>query len=108
MKPPFKPSPVELNQRLMFPSNVFDLLKDDHECYLYQDIFKQLDTSELEGNYSELGQWAYHPKLIVSILIYAYSRGVFSSREIERRSKVERLGQLLPSRCIEKNVLPGR
>lgn len=85
MKPTFKPSPVELNQRLMFPSNVFDLLKDDHECYLYQDIFKQLDTSELEGNYSELGQWAYHPKLIVSILIYAYSRGVFSSREIERR-----------------------
>ncbi|MCP4371217.1 MAG: transposase, partial [Deltaproteobacteria bacterium] len=48
--------------------------------------FQQLDTSELESNYSELGQHAYHPKLIVSILIYAYSRGVFSSREIERRS----------------------
>ena len=87
MKPPFKTSPIELNQRLMFPSNVFDLLQDDHECYLYQDIFKQLDTSELEGNYSELGQRAYHPQLIVSILIYAYSRGVFSSREIERRCR---------------------
>ena len=85
MKPPFKPSPVELNQRLMFPTNVFDLLSEDHECYLYEDIFKQLDTSELEEHYSELGQRAYHPKLIVSILIYAYSRGVFSSREIERR-----------------------
>ena len=69
----------------MFPSNVFDLLSDDHECYLYQDIFKQLDTSELESLYHERGQRAYHPKLIVSILIYAYSRGVFSSREIERR-----------------------
>ena len=87
MKPPFKTSPIELNQRLMFPSNVFDLLQDDHECYLYQDIFKQLDTSELEGNYSDRGQRAYHPKLIVSILIYAYSRGVFSSREIERRCR---------------------
>jgi len=86
MNPPFKPSPVELNQRLMFPTNVFDLLSKDHECYLYEDIFKQLDTSELEEHYSELGQRAYHPKLIVSILIYAYSRGVFSSREIERRS----------------------
>ena len=85
MKPPFKPSPVELNQRLMFPTNVFDLLNNEHECYLYEDIFKQLDTSELESRYSELGQRAYHPKLIVSILIYAYSRGVFSSREIERR-----------------------
>ena len=85
MKPPFKPSPVELDQRLLFPSNIFDLLSKDHECYLYEDIFQQLDTSELESNYSELGQRAYHPKLIVSILIYAYSRGVFSAREIERR-----------------------
>jgi len=85
MKPAFKPSPVELNQRLMFPSNIFDLLDTDHECYLYKDIFQQLDTTELESRYSELGQHAYHPKLIVSILIYAYSRGVFSSREIERR-----------------------
>jgi len=85
MNPPFKPSPVELNQRLLFPPNIFDLLNKDHECYLYEDIFQQLDTSELESNYSELGQRAYHPKLIVSILIYAYSRGVFSSREIERR-----------------------
>jgi transposase len=52
---------------------------------LYHDLFQQLDTSELESNYSHKGQNAYHPKLIVSILIYAYSRGVFSSREIERR-----------------------
>jgi transposase len=69
----------------MFPTNVFDLLAADHECYLYQDLFEQLDTSSLEANYSPLGQHAYQPKLIVSILIYSYSRGVFSSREIERR-----------------------
>ena len=35
--------------------------------------------------HSVRGQHAYHPQLIVAILIYAYSRGVFSSREIERR-----------------------
>lgn len=28
---------------------------------------------------------AYHPKLIVAILIFAYSQGVFSSRKIEKR-----------------------
>jgi transposase len=87
MKPQFKYSPVELDQRLMFPSNVFDLLDDHHECHLYHDIFKQLDTSALESNYSHRGQRGYHPQSIVSILIYAYSRGVFSSREIERRCR---------------------
>ncbi len=85
MKSLFKPSPIELDQRLLYPSNIFDLLSKDHECYLYADIFQQLDTLELESHYSKLGQRAYHPKLIVSILIYAYSRGVFSSREIEKR-----------------------
>jgi len=85
MSASFKSSPVEYNQSIMFPANVFDLLPDDHECYLYHDLFQQLDTTELECKYSHQGQNAYHPKLIVSILIYAYSRGVFSSREIERR-----------------------
>ena len=82
---PFKSHPVEFNQSQLFPSNIFDLLADDHECYLYSDIFQQLDTSSVESHYKLIGQNAYHPRQIISILIYAYSRGVFSSREIERR-----------------------
>ena len=85
MTTPFKSSPIEFNQHLLFPSNIFDLLAEDHECYLYSDLFQQLDTSCVESNYKYIGQNAYHPKQIVSILIYSYSRGVFSSREIERR-----------------------
>lgn len=83
----FKSSPIEFNQHLLFPSNIFDLLAEDHECYLYTDLFGQLDTSAVENLYKIRGQNAYHPKLIVSILIYAYSRGVFSSRQIERRCR---------------------
>jgi len=82
---PFKSHPVEFNQSQLFPSNIFDLLADDHEYYLYSDIFQQLDTSSVESHYKLIGQNAYHPRQIISILIYAYSRGVFSSREIERR-----------------------
>jgi len=82
---PFKSHPVEFNQHPLFPSNIFDLLADDHECTLYSDIFQQLDTSSVESHYKLIGQNAYHPRQIISILIYAYSRGVFSSREIERR-----------------------
>ena len=85
MSPPFKSGPVEFRQSLLFPGNIFDLLADDHECYLYADLFEQLDTTSLEAQYSVLGQHAYHPKLIVSILIYAYSKGVFSARQIQKR-----------------------
>jgi transposase len=85
MSIPFKSGPLEFQQSVLFPTNIFDLLPDDHECYLFHDIFEQLDTTSIEDGYSHKGQHAYHPKRIVSILIYAYSRGVFSSREIERR-----------------------
>jgi transposase len=85
MSIPFKSSPVEFNQHQLFPSHIFDLLPNDHEGTLYESLFQMLDTSALESQYKVKGQNAYHPRLIVSILIYAYSRGVFSSRQIERR-----------------------
>lgn len=84
---PFKSRLVEFHQHQLFPSNIFDLLRQDHECYLYAELFEQLDTASVESLYSVKGQHAYHPRLIVSILIYAYSRGVFSSRQIERRCR---------------------
>ena len=85
MKPIFKEHPPEFKQHQMFPSNIFDLLSDEHDCYIYSGIFNSLDTTSIESQYSVIGQHAYHPKLIISILIYSYSRGVFSSREIEKR-----------------------
>jgi transposase len=82
---PFKKDPVELDQRVLFPTNIFDLLPEGHSCFVYEEIFQQLDTSSVEKNYSVRGQNAYHPRLIIAILIYAYTQGAFSSREIEKR-----------------------
>jgi transposase len=87
MPVPFKEDPKEFRGRKLFAQNVFDLLPKDDDCFIYEDIFSQLDTSVLEKKYSMLGQHAYHPKLIVSILIYAYSQGVYSSRKIEERCR---------------------
>jgi len=85
MQIPFKKDPIEFNQRAVFATNVFDLLPSDHACYVYEDIFEQLDTSRVEEKFSVRGQNAYHPRLITAILIYAYSQGVFSSRQIENK-----------------------
>ena len=80
MAPRFKPYQKDSCQSQLFATNVFDLLPEDHECFLYQELFAQLDTSEVEARYSHRGQRAYAPRQIISILIYAYSHGVFSSR----------------------------
>ena len=96
MAPRFKPYPRDYYQSQLFPANVFELLPKDHECFLYRELFEQLDTSEVEAQYSERGQRAYPPHQIVSILIYAYSHGVFSSRQIEKHEK----GTVAFSECV--------
>ena len=87
MAPRFKPYRKDCSQSQLFATNVFNLLPEDHECFLYQELFEQLDTPEVDARYSHRGQRAYAPRQIVSILIYAYSRGVFSSRQIEQRCR---------------------
>jgi len=85
MSVPFKKDPVEFNQRKLMAEDVFDLLPADHDCFIYGDILSQINTKSIEQKYSMIGQHAYHPRLITSILIYAYSQGVFSSRKIEKK-----------------------
>jgi len=98
MKIPFKKDPAGYKQKGLFARNVFDLLPEDHQCHVYNDIFEQLDTSSIEKQYSVLGQNAFHPRLITGILIYAYSHGVFSSREIMKKCH-EDLGYMFISHC---------
>jgi len=87
MAPSFKKDPEEFKGRKLLAENVFDLLPCDDDCFIYEDIFSQIDTKAIEEKYSMLGRHAYHPKLNVAILIYAYSQGVYSSREIEKRCR---------------------
>ncbi len=52
MPPRFKAYPKDYYQSQLFPANVFDLLPEDHDCFLYRELFGQLDTSEVEAQYS--------------------------------------------------------
>jgi transposase len=87
MAPPFKKDPEEFKGRKLFTENIFDLLPNDDDCFIYEDIFSQIDTKAIEEKYSMLGRHAYHPKQNVAILIYAYSQGIYSSRKIEERCR---------------------
>ena len=78
MSPPkFKNKPADFDQHRLFPTNIFDLLPKSHDCLIYEDLLEHIDTSDIEKPVSS--SWS-HLKLIVAILIYPYSHGVFSSR----------------------------
>jgi len=68
MPVPFKKEPVEFNQRKLLAEDVFDLLEEGDDCFVYEDIFNQIDTKKIEEKYSIRGQHAYHPKRVAAIL----------------------------------------
>jgi transposase len=84
MPGPFKKDPIEYNQRQLLPTNVFDLLPGDHDCFVYEDIFSQIDTKNIEEKYSMIGQHAYHPRRVTAILIYAYSQGSLAPERLKK------------------------
>jgi len=47
MTVPFKKDPQDYNQRKLLVQNVFDLLPEDDDCFVYEDIFSQIDTSSI-------------------------------------------------------------
>jgi transposase len=48
-----------------------------------------MDTSIFDDRYrnDETGRWAYDPKILLKIVLFGYSRGLISSRKIERACK---------------------
>ena len=67
----------------LLPPSVEDWLPKDHLARFVVDIVDQLDLSALTRQYRGTGSAAYHPTLMLGLLIYGYATGVYSSRRIE-------------------------
>jgi transposase/signal recognition particle subunit SEC65 len=75
------------NQIFLFPPSVQDWLPKDHLAYYLSDIVDNLEMKEIFDNYSKdgRGQPPYHPQMMLKVLIYGYSMGVYSSRTIAKK-----------------------
>jgi transposase len=74
----------DVEQRWLLPPSVDDLVPADHLAHLVRETVRQeLDLSAILSTYTEeRGYPPYHPAMMVALLLYAYSRGVYSSRRI--------------------------
>jgi len=71
----------------LFAPSLRQAIADDPEVLGVDAAVEQLDLSELEARYSEVGHPAYPPKAMVKVLIYGYCLGLRSSRMLERACK---------------------
>lgn len=76
--------PFEPNQPLLLPASLADYLPEDDLAYFVPEVVAELDLSAIvTPSERELrGYPPYHPQMLVGLLLYAYARGIYSSRRI--------------------------
>jgi len=60
------------------------MLPDDHLAVILNDVVETLDLSCLYNKVPLEGSPSYHPKMMLKVLLYAYSNSIFSSRKIQQ------------------------
>jgi len=75
------------NQVMLMPPSFEEKIAHDHLARYISQVVDELDTTEIERRYSEIGCPAYHPKMLLKLLVYGYSMGIRSSRRIQRASQ---------------------
>ena len=68
----------------LLPPSVQEWLPEGHLARYVVEVVESLDLGDLERAYAGKGSAAYHPALLLSLLIYGYATGCYSSRKIEQ------------------------
>ena len=70
-------------QMLLLPPSIEEWLPEGHLARFVREVVATLDLSAIEDAYTEeRDQPPYHPRLMVTLLLYAYSTGTYSSRRM--------------------------
>jgi len=79
------------SQSFLLPPSLDDWLPENHEARFISDVIDSLlDLDCIYDSYTEAsGAPPYDPAMMLKLLLFAYSTGVTSSREMERRCHVD-------------------
>jgi transposase len=75
------------DQQLLLPPNIRDLVPKNHICHLVDKIIQNMDLTDIEKRYEGAGHPAYHPKIILKLLILGQIDGIRSSRKIAKNAR---------------------
>ena len=82
--------PVNREKPMFLPLDMQSWVPKDHFVWFLVDVAGQLDTSALQAGTSPgKGRPGYDPQMLATLVMYAMSCGVRSSREIEDRTRVD-------------------
>src|SRR5436190_5347776 len=68
----------------LLPPSLDEWLPERHLARFVVEVIDGLDLSAMVKSYRGSGSAGYHPALLLGLLVYGYTTGVFSSRKLER------------------------
>ena len=76
--------PWDVDQGWLLPPSLHEFVPPGHLAHFVRDLVREtLDLTEILSGYDEArGYPPYHPAMMVALLLYGYSRGVYSSRRL--------------------------
>jgi transposase len=78
--------PYDPDQMLLMPPALADWVPEDHLARFVRDVVEALDLHAIEETYAEeRGYPPYDPRMMTTVLLYAYCTGTYSSRKIARQ-----------------------
>jgi transposase len=76
--------PTDRRTGFLMPPSVEEWLPQRHLARFVAEVVERLDLRAMSGAYRGSGSASYHPAVLLSLLVYGYATGVFSSRKLER------------------------
>lgn len=71
-------------QQFLLTPSLSDMIPSDHLARLVNDVVDMLDIKGILMRYREGGRPAYHPRMLLKVIIYGYAAGIRSSRKLAK------------------------
>lgn len=72
------------NQTVLFPQRIDEDIAENDPVRLIDSVVEHLDLTKFRKLYKEAGRNAYHPKMMLKVILYAYMNNIYSCRKIEK------------------------
>lgn len=77
--------PYAPRQLQLLPPSLDELIPANHAVRVVDAIVERMDLSALLARYDGGGASSYHPRMLLKVVVYAYSQRVYSSRQIAKQ-----------------------
>lgn len=74
-------------QAWLLPPSIEEMIPEDHICFLVESLVESMDYREFDVKYDGAGRPAYHPRILLKLLIMGVMDKVRSSRFLARSAR---------------------